>query len=115
MHTYAVQRFDNFNPHRPDNEVQPVAQHVLGSAQIILLAVDQQAETCIHNVQLRINTQGSGEKHRAVRRVSVKKEAVVKIAFAGSQRHRLRRLMQRIIVGRCEHDDFTWPRCRRRF
>ena len=53
----------------------------------MLPTINGQTETRIHNIQLRIDTQRRGKKHRPVGGVSVEKEPVVKIPLAGSQSH----------------------------
>ena len=47
---HADEWLDNLDTHRPDHQVQPVAQHVFGGAQIMLLAIDHETEARIHNI-----------------------------------------------------------------
>ena len=112
-------RFDNFDSQRPDGQGKSVTQHFFGGAQIILPPLIRQRKTGIHNVQLRIDAERSGEEDRAVGAIAIKEKAVIKIAVAARIGHRLGRLVQRIIIGWCQHllALFLFAQCRahRRF
>ena len=97
------QGFDDGDGDRADGQVEPLAAHSFRGAQIVLLAVDRDAEGGVHDVELGIDAEGGGEEDAAVGAIAVEEIAVVKIAVAAGQRHRFRGLVQRIFVALGQH------------
>ena len=98
-----LKRIDDLNAERPNRKHRPVCIHLTGYAHIVLLAVLQNAERPIHHIQLRIEAEGHGKEHLAIRCISIEKETVVEIPVGSGKRHRIRRLVKRIIVRTCYH------------
>ena len=101
--TKLFKRFDDGDGDRSDGQVEPLAAHSFGSAQIVLLAADRDAEGGVHDIELGVDAEGGGEEDFAVGAVAVEEIAVIEIAVAAGQSHRFRRLVQRIFVAFCQH------------
>ena len=69
----------------------------------MLLALNQQAKRGVDHIEMGIDAERGGEEHRPVRRVAIEEIAVVKVAVGAGKRHRLRRLVDRIVIAPCQH------------
>src|SRR5208337_249242 len=89
---------------RADSCVHPLgAEHSRG-AHAMLHAAGDDAECAIDNSDVRINSHCGGKVRLALAKITFEKKSIVKVAVAGKDLlHRLRRLMNRIVIALRDH------------
>ena len=98
-HPQAAERLDDLDGDRARLRVHPFHAQAARGTNVVLAAVADHRERRVDDVQVRIDAHRGGEEVLAVAGVAVEEVAVVEVAIRAGIGDRLRRLVDRVIVG----------------
>ena len=97
-------RLADFDRYRTDLGIEAVVAERARGAHAMLHATDNHTERGVDDPDVRINSHRGGEVGLALAEIAVEEKPIVEIPVAGENLlHRLRRLMNRIIVALADH------------
>ena len=97
-------RLADFDRYRTDLGIEAIVAERARGAHAVLHAADDHAERGIDDPDVRINSHCGGEVGLALAEIAIEEKSIVEIPVAGENLlHRLRRLMNRIVVALTDH------------
>ena len=99
-------RLTDLDRYRTDLGIEAIGTQCARSAHAMLHATDDHTERGVDDPDVRIDSHRGGEVGLAFAEVTVEEKAIIEIPIAGEHLlHRLRRLMNRIIVALGDHQN----------